>query len=589
MGEHAGQEVGRPVGLEPGGLEGRQRERRGVGLAEPERRERLEDLPDPLDHRLGVADAERAREEPLLDLGHPLDVAEGTPALVGLGVGDAREPRDDLDDLLVEDHHALGVAEDRAQVVVEVGRRLPALLGLQVGGDHVALDRPGPEQRDVGDDVVEGVDAGLADQLALAGRLDLEHPEGLGGRDHPVGVVVVERHLALVVEVDLDAGGVADQLDGVGHRGLHADAEHVELEQAELLDVVLVELAHREPREAGLDGGAVEQGGVGEQHPARVDGDVAGQPVEPLDETEHQVEPPGVDAAGAQLGQLAQRDPGVAGADVGEGLGDGVDLARRHAERGADVADGVADAVGVHHRDAHAALAAEAVEDRLVDLGAARGLDVDVDVGQRGAQRREEPLHQEVVADRVDAGDAEEVVDQAAGARAARRAAHPALADQVGDVGDGEEVRRVAEAADQLELVVETLPDALARGRAVAVADRALAAGAQHASASASAAAAVQTGHSSSGKCTSPSPRSARGSRAQRSATARVRASSRCGPSDDPSSPASRQISSATSSICLPDLRKPSALPRSRWRRSRATSRRAASRTSTVGASRRSA
>jgi hypothetical protein len=30
---------------------GRQRERRGVRLAEPERRERLEDLPDPVDDR----------------------------------------------------------------------------------------------------------------------------------------------------------------------------------------------------------------------------------------------------------------------------------------------------------------------------------------------------------------------------------------------------------------------------------------------------------------------------------------------------------------------------------------------------------
>jgi hypothetical protein len=41
------------------------------------------------------------------------------------------------------------------------------VLGLEVGGDHVALDRAGPEQRDVGDDVLEGLDAGLADQLAL--------------------------------------------------------------------------------------------------------------------------------------------------------------------------------------------------------------------------------------------------------------------------------------------------------------------------------------------------------------------------------------------------------------------------------------
>ena len=77
----------------------------------------------------------------------------------------------------------------------------------------------------------------------------------------------------------------------MGHRRLHPDAEHVELEQAEVLDVVLVELAHREAGVRRLDGGAVEQGGVGEQHPARVHRDVAGQPVEPLDEAEEQVEP----------------------------------------------------------------------------------------------------------------------------------------------------------------------------------------------------------------------------------------------------------------------------------------------------------
>ena len=75
-----------------------------------------------------------------------------------------------------------------------------------------------------------------------------------------------------------------DLVEGVGHRRLHPDAEHVELEQAELLDVVLVELAHREAQPAGLDRGAVEQRGVGEQHAARVQRDVAGQAVEALDQ-----------------------------------------------------------------------------------------------------------------------------------------------------------------------------------------------------------------------------------------------------------------------------------------------------------------
>ena len=178
-------------------------------------------------------------------------------------------------------------------------------------------------------------------------------------------------------------------------------------------------------------------------------------------------------------GRSRSAEPGVAGTDVGERLGDRVHLPRRHAEGGADVTDRVADPVGVHHRDGDAPLAAEAVEDRAVDLLAPGGLHVDVDVGQRGAQRRQEPLHQQAVADRVDPGDAEQVVDQAAGAGPAGGTTDAHLADQVGDVGDGQEVGRVAQGPDGLELVVEPLPDPHPRAGAVAPADRRLAAGAQ--------------------------------------------------------------------------------------------------------------
>ena len=240
--------------------------------------------------------------------------------------------------------------------------------------------------------------------------------------------------------------------DGVGHRGLHPDAEHVELEQAEVLDVLLVELAHRVAQGAALHRGAVEQGAVGEQHPARVHRDVAGQPVEALHQPEEQVEAaplPGRGLPGQagrpQLGQVAQRHPGVAGPHVRERLGDGVDLAHRHAERGPDVADRVAHLVGVHHRDRRAPLPAVALQDRVVDLQPARGLHVDVDVGQRAPQRGQEALHQQAVTDRVDPGDAEQVVDQAAGAGAPGGAADAELADHLGDVADGQEVGGVAE------------------------------------------------------------------------------------------------------------------------------------------------
>ncbi len=244
-------------------------------------------------------------------------------------------------------------------------------------------------------------------------------------------------------------------LHGVGHRRLHPDAEDVELEQAHRLDVVLVELAHREADPARLDRRAVQQRAVGQHDTAGVQRDVAGQSVEPLDQLEQQVQPRGGQAAGPQLGQLGDGGAGVPGPDVREGLGDRVDLHRRHPQHRAHVADRVPDPVGVHHRHAGHPLAAEPGQDLLVDLGPPGRLHVDVDVGQLRAQRRAEPLHQQAVLHRVDARDAEQVVDHAARPGPARGDPDAEVPDQVAHRGHGQEVRRVAEPGDDVELVVQ--------------------------------------------------------------------------------------------------------------------------------------
>ena len=96
----------------------------------------------------------------------------------------------------------------------------------------------------------------------------------------------------------------------------------------------------------------------------------------------------------------------------------------------------------------------------------------------------QEPLHQQVVPQRVDPGDAEQVVDQAAGARPAGRDPDPHAADQVAHLADGEEVRRVAQLGDRRQLVVEplrtTARSRCADGPGVAPADPRLAPLAQH-------------------------------------------------------------------------------------------------------------
>ncbi len=154
-------------------------------------------------------------------------------------------------------------------------------------------------------------------------------------------------------------------------------------------------------------------------------------------------------------GSSAIACPGVPGPDVREGLGDRVDLHRRHPEHGTHVADRVPDPVGVHHRHAGHPVTAEPGQDLLVDLGPPGRLHVDVDVGQLRAQRRAEPLHQQPVLHRVDAGDAEQVVDHAARPRPPRGDPHAEVADQVAHRRHGQEVRRVAEPGDDVQLVLQ--------------------------------------------------------------------------------------------------------------------------------------
>ena len=87
-------------------------------------------------------------------------------------------------------------------------------------------------------------------------------------------------------------------------------------------------------------------------------------------------------------------------------------------------------------------------------------VEVHVDVGHLLATGVEEPLEEEVVADRVEVDDPEAVGDAAPGRRSATRAdPDPALAGEADEVPDHEEVRREAHVRDDAELVVEPRPD----------------------------------------------------------------------------------------------------------------------------------
>ena len=97
-------------------------------------------------------------------------------------------------------------------------------------------------------------------------------------------------------------------------------------------------------------------------------------------------------------------------------------------------------------------------------------LEVDVDVGRLVALGRDEALEQQIDAVGIDGGDAEAIADRRIGGRAAALAEDAARAGKADDVVNGEEVGRVVEPGDQLELARYQPPHPLRQAVRVALA-----------------------------------------------------------------------------------------------------------------------
>ena len=121
----------------------------------------------------------------------------------------------------------------------------------------------------------------------------------------------------------------------------------------------------------------------------------------------------------------------------------------------ADLAHGRARAIADDGGGEPGAVAAVARVDVLDHLLAPLVLEIDVDVGRLLALGRDEALEQQVDLGRVHRGDAEAVADGGVGRRAAPLAQDVLRAREVDDVVHGEEIGRVVELADQLQLALD--------------------------------------------------------------------------------------------------------------------------------------
>src|SRR5690349_20614854 len=100
-------------------------------------------------------------------------------------------------------------------------------------------------------------------------------------------------------------------------------------------------------------------------------------------------------------------------------------------------------------------IATVSVEDPLHDDLAPLVFDVDIDVGRLAPLFRYEPLEEQIIAARIDAGDAEHEAHGAVGSRSAALAQDITRTRESDDAVDREKVRRVAELLDQPQLMLK--------------------------------------------------------------------------------------------------------------------------------------
>ena len=123
----------------------------------------------------------------LRDAAGVLEGRHGAAELVGLAGREAGAFDRDLHRLFLKQRHAERLAEHLLKLGRGIVDRLLAFAPAQIGMHHVALDRTGPDDRHLDDEIVEGARLEPRQHRHLRAAFDLEGAERVGLADHRVG------------------------------------------------------------------------------------------------------------------------------------------------------------------------------------------------------------------------------------------------------------------------------------------------------------------------------------------------------------------------------------------------------------------
>ena len=320
--------------------------------------------------------------------------------------------------------------------------------------DHIALDRTGADDRDLDDKVVESIGLQPRQHVDLRPAFDLEDAERLASLEHGVGLAIPLRDVGKAVILTFP---FAQQVKRLADAGQHAQRQHIDLHQAQRVDIVLVP----------FDEGAIRHRGLADRHGLVEAPAHQNEAADMLREMAREAEQAHGELHGLCDHRVVGIEPGLVDLLAGDVGAPTAPL--RRGEPGGDVlgqpqrlaglADGAARPVMDHGRGDAGALAAIGPVDPLDHLLAPLMLEIDVDIGRLAPLLRDEAREEQGVLGRIDRGDAERVADGRIGGRAPALAENALAFGELDDLADGQEIAGIVEPADQDELVVDLLLD----------------------------------------------------------------------------------------------------------------------------------
>ena len=184
------------MAFHPAGGVGDQREACRVAFRETVRAEAFE-LAERAVRKLDiVAVVDHALDELVLELVDPtreLECRHCAAQLIGFIGRKASRDHRDLHRLLLKERYAERLAEHLLQLRFREFDRLLAFPAAQIRVDHVALDRPGPDNRNLDNKIVETLRSHARQHRHLRAAFDLEDADSIGLADHLVGRGVFRR------------------------------------------------------------------------------------------------------------------------------------------------------------------------------------------------------------------------------------------------------------------------------------------------------------------------------------------------------------------------------------------------------------